>query len=210
MKMRIKTALFYGFLILAGMWVTGFLWFVSQVNCPPEDMQTRTDAIIALTGGTERLATAAELLKEEKADKMLISGVDRKVDWMLLAETIHELPDTLADRITLGHVACNTRDNALETRDWMERNGFKTIRLVTASYHMPRSLSEFKNVMPDIVIIPHPIFPQTVKHKEWWKWPGTFALILSEYTKFLVVSIRHILPFIPNNTTFNAEQVCTK
>lgn len=210
MKVRAKTVFFYGFIILAGIWAAGFLWFVSQVNCPPEDTQTRTDAIVALTGGTERLATAAELLKEEKADKMLISGVDRKVDWMLLAETVHELPDTLADRITLGHVACNTRDNALETRDWLERNGFKSIRLVTASYHMPRSLSEFKNVMPEMVIIPHPIFPQTVKHKEWWKWPGTFALILSEYTKFLVVSARHALPFIPNDTTFNAEQVCTK
>lgn len=210
MKLRAKTVLFYGFLVLAGLWTTGFLWFVSQVNCPPEDTQTRTDAIVALTGGTERLATAAELLKEEKAGKMLISGVDRKVDWMLLAETIHELPDTLADRITLGHVACNTRENALETRDWLERNGFKSVRLVTASYHMPRSLSEFKNVMPEMVIIPNPIFPQTVKHKEWWKWPGTFTLILSEYTKFLVVSVRHILPFIPNDTTFNAEQVCTK
>lgn len=210
MKLRVKTVLFYGFLVLAGLWTTGFLWFVSQVNCPPEDTQTRTDAIVALTGGTERLATAAELLKEEKAGKMLISGVDRKVDWMLLAETIHELPDTLADRITLGHVACNTRENALETRDWLERNGFKSVRLVTASYHMPRSLSEFKNVMPEMVIIPNPIFPQTVKHKEWWKWPGTFTLILSEYTKFLVVSVRHILPFIPNDTTFNAEQVCTK
>ncbi|MBO4521459.1 MAG: YdcF family protein [Alphaproteobacteria bacterium] len=196
----------FALLVIAAVWTVGLFWFASLVNRAPRDITTRTEALIVLTGGTERVAAAIELLKQEKAEKLLISGVNKKVDWVLLAQTIDELPDQLTDKITLGHVACNTRQNALESKDWLERNRFTSVRLVTASYHMPRSMSEFKNVMPDMKIIPHPIFPQTVKHDEWWKWPGTFTLIMSEYMKFLFVSIKHVFPFI--HDSFNAETVC--
>ena len=189
-------------------WAGGLFWFASLVNRAPDDVSTETEALIVLTGGTERVAAAVELLKQKRAEKLLISGVNKKVDWVLLAETINELPDNLNDKITLGHVACNTRQNALESKDWLERNGFGSVRLVTASYHMPRSLSEFKNVLPETRIIPYPVFPQTVKHDEWWKWPGTFALITSEYLKFLFVKIKHLFPFI--HDSFNAETVCER
>lgn len=186
----------------------GLFVFASWVNRTPQDTATVTQALIVLTGGTERVAAAVELLKQGMAERLFISGVNKKVDWVLLAQTINELPEQLSDRITLGHVACNTRQNALESKNWLERNSFKTARLVTASYHMPRSLSEFNDVMPDMTIIPHPIFPHTVKHDEWWKWPGTFMLITSEYVKFIVVGVKHIFPFARD--TFNAETVCEK
>ena len=194
--------------VLAVIWTTGLIRFASLVSQKPEDITTQTQALIVLTGGTERVASAVDLLKQGMAEKLLISGVNKKVDWVLLAQTINELPEQLADKITLGHVACNTRQNALESKNWLERNRLSSVRLVTASYHMPRSLSEFKDVMPDIIIMPHPIFPQTVKHNEWWKWPGTFALITSEYMKFLVAGVKHVFPFIQDS--FNAEKVCEK
>ena len=171
------------------------------MNRAPSDVETDTDALVVLTGGTERVAAAIGLLKQKKAERLLISGVNKKVDWVLLAQTVKGLPDDLSDKVTLGHEACNTRQNALESKDWLDQNGFTSVRLVTASYHMPRSLSEFHDVMPDIKIIPHPVFPQTVKHDEWWKWRGTFALIVSEYTKFLVVAVKHVF-------SFNTETVC--
>ncbi len=177
--------------ILAALWLTGLFFFASQVNKQVYDADTNTDAIVVLTGGTERVAAGVNLLKENKAEKLLISGVHEDVDWNLLSQTLDELPENLSDRITLGHLASNTHGNALETKEWLKRNDYKSVRLVTASYHMPRSLSEFKSVMPDMMIIPHPVFPQTVKHDEWWKWPGTLALITSEYIKFLVVVAGH-------------------
>ena len=202
MRKRILSAV----IVLFVLWTLGLFRFAALVNRQPNDTTTVTQALIVLTGGTERVAAAVDLLKQEKAEKLLISGVNKKVDWVLLAQTINELPEQLNDKITLGHVACNTRQNALESKEWLERNGFRTVRLVTASYHMPRSLSEFENVMPEITIIPHPIFPQTVKHNEWWKWPGTFTLIMSEYMKSLIVGVKHIFPFI--HDSYNAETVC--
>lgn len=197
---------------LGVLWVIGFFWFISKINEPLDDAKTKTDAIIALTGGRERVATGVDLLKKDMAEKLLISGVNQKVDLILLAQTVDELPENLADNITLGHVACNTWENALESVDWMNRNEFKSLRLVTASYHMPRSYSEFKHIMPDKTIIKHPVFPPNFKHKEWWKWPGTSALIISEYSKFLVISMRHLISFmLPYpNPSFNSDVVCTK
>lgn len=194
MTKKIRRFCLYVLLPCLALWITGLLCFAASVNKKPVDENTKTEAIVALTGGTERLATAVELLKQGKAQKLLISGVDRKVDWLNLAQTIDELPPELNDKIVLGHVARNTTENALESLAWMKRNGFTSLRLVTASYHMPRSYSEFKNVMPDIKILPHPVFPQTFKHADWWKWRGSTALIVSEYTKFLFVSLRNLLP----------------
>lgn len=194
MTKKIRRFCLYVLLPCLALWITGLLCFAALVNKKPVDENTKTEAIVALTGGTERLATAVELLKQGKAQKLLISGVDRKVDWLNLAQTIDELPPELNDKIVLGHVARNTTENALESLAWMKRNGFTSLRLVTASYHMPRSYSEFKNVMPDIQILPHPVFPQTFKHADWWKWRGSTALIVSEYTKFLFVSLRNLLP----------------
>ena len=201
----------YAFAVLACLWIAGLMRFNALVNRKPVSESLQTEAIIALTGGTERLSAAVNLLKQGKAQKLLISGVDRKVDWMNLAQTVDELPPELIDRITLGHVACNTTENALESRDWMTRNGFKSLRLVTASYHMPRSYAEFKNVMPEMVILPHPVFPQTFTYSSWccwWKWRGSTALIVSEYTKYLFVSLRHLLGW--GNTVFNPAEVCRK
>lgn len=189
--------------VLFTLWLCGLFWFAAQINRVPQNAEVTTDAIVALTGGSMRVAAAVELLKQNKAEKLFISGVNEKVDWIALAETIHELPEELGDRITLGHVACNTLENALETKEWLERNGFKSVRLVTASYHMPRSLSEFRGVLNGVDIVPNPVFPQTVKHDEWWKWRGTLVLIASEYMKFLVAAIRRALPFarpVLNNT----------
>ena len=38
----------------------------------------------------------------------------------------------------------------LETAAWMREKDFHSLRLVTASYHMPRSLLEFSRAMPDV------------------------------------------------------------
>ena len=67
------------------------------------------------------------------------------------------------------------------------------MRLVTAAYHMPRSLIEFRNTMPDVQIITHPVFPSQVKLDAWWRWPGTAGLIFVEYSKYLVARIRHLV-----------------
>ncbi|CCZ21743.1 uncharacterized protein BN820_00548 [Acetobacter sp. CAG:977] len=200
MKLKSKKFAALFMLCLLLMWGVGLILFAQRVRNAEIDETAETDAIVTLTGGTDRVATGTALLKNGKAKKLLISGVNQSVDWSLLSQTIETLPEDIADKITLGHVALDTWENALESKNWMLKNGFSSLRLVTAAYHMPRSLAEFKNAMPDFFIVPHPVFPANFKHDEWWKYPGTAALLISEYNKFLLVSLRQALPFFPKKS----------
>ena len=95
----------------------------------------------------------------------------------------------LESRIHLG-TATNTQENAAETAVWAATRGVTSIRLVTGGYHMPRSLLEFRGAMPDVELVPHPVFPDHVKLAKWWAYPGTLALTASEYTKFVAAWLR--------------------
>jgi len=74
----------------------------------------------------------------------------------------------------------------------MAREGFRSVRLVTSSYHMPRSLLEFSRAMPGVRIVPHPVFADRVKQGQWLVWPGTANLIVGEYEKYLLALARPI------------------
>jgi len=49
-----------------------------------------------------------------------------------------------------------------------------------------RRLVLFRRAMPDVTIVPNPVFPESVSVENWWREPGTLALIASEYRKYLV------------------------
>lgn len=195
--MRLKRTLAGGFLllILLAAWSAGLFMFVGYIPRQPVTDPTPTDAIVVLTGGSERLGEGVRLLSAGLGRKLFVSGVHEDVD---LAELIASLPagmpppsaEEVACCIVLGHDAGNTLGNARETAAWMAREGFTSLRLVTANYHMPRSLLEFRQAMPGIAMVANPVFPPQVKREEWWRWPGTAALMVSEYHKFLFVLLR--------------------
>jgi len=184
-------------LVLAiGGWIAGLLWFAEQIPDTVEDAATPTDAIVVLTGGQGRLDEALMLLSRNFADRLFISGVYRGVDVNTLLETIQSSPTHLESRIGVGD-ATNTAGNARETAQWARLYGVRSIRLVTASYHMPRSLLEFHHALPEVTVLPHPVFSDNVKQEEWWAWPGTATLIAREYTKYLLVRVRHLFTWRP-------------
>ena len=43
-----------------------------------------------------------------------------------------------------------------------------------------------RRVMPDIDIVPHPVFPESVRVSAWWRHPRTVVLLADEYTKYLI------------------------
>jgi uncharacterized SAM-binding protein YcdF (DUF218 family) len=177
--------------VLAVLWLLGFYWFAADIPDQVADPDSPTDAIVVLTGGSERLNTGLTLLRNKMARKLFVSGVYHSVDVAELLRLSRQKPEELECCIALGHSADNTIGNAVETAAWMRAEGFHSLRLVTGNYHMRRSLSEFRHVMPDVTIIAHPVFPDTVKHEQWWLWPGTAHLIATEYTKFLAAQVRH-------------------
>lgn len=168
-------------------WGLGLMWFANgiQENISPSDQST--DAIIVLTGGAERVSTGLTLLSRGLAQRLFISGVHAhvKIKGLLSQVPLNEQKKINPSTIDLGYAAANTTQNAQETAEWVHRNHIQTLRLVTANYHMRRSLLEFSQYLPDVQIIPHPISPRNFHEKMWWQWPGTFDLIIREYHKFL-------------------------
>jgi uncharacterized SAM-binding protein YcdF (DUF218 family) len=180
-------------------WSIGFLAFVSAIPELVEDPKGETDAIVVLTGGTGRLEEGITLLSEKRAKKLFVSGVYQGVDVQQLLDISRKAPEELTCCIALGYAANSTLGNAIETADWLADERFKSIRLVTANYHMPRSLAEFRHVMPNVRIVPHAVFPPQFKRDDWWQWPGTAQLILIEYLKYLAATVRHGAEFLLSN-----------
>ena len=167
-------------------WAGGFVWFLTVIPTDLEDTTTRTDAIVVLTGGSERRPVGLELLADGFADRLFVSGVYSGVDVATILDLNAEAPTTLACCIELGHDAPHTVGNARETAIWMAAGKRTSLRLVTANYHMPRSLVLFRRMMPAVAIVPHPVFPPNVEVGAWWRHPRSLVLLADEYTKYLV------------------------
>ena len=177
--------------VVIGAWIGGLFWFATLIPQGVTDATTRTDAIVVLTGGSGRLSTGLGLLAENRARKLFVSGVYRGLDVKTLLRLARATPDGLEGRVGIGE-AVDTTGNAAETAAWLLGQGFRSLRIVTSGYHMPRSLLEFRQVLPDATLIPHPVFPEHVKQDRWWAWPGTASLIVSEYSKYLWARLRYL------------------
>lgn len=163
------------------LWILGFAWFGAFL---PQPLDGRTtDAIVVLTGGAGRLDRGLALLKDGAAKRMLISGVDRSVRPVELAERYH-VPMRLFDCcVTLGREAIDTRSNALETGRWLDRRKFRTVRLITTDWHMRRAALELRQALPGDVVLVYDAVPSR----------PSLTVLFKEYNKYL---LRRVVAFI--------------
>ena len=192
MVMMKKRFIFIALVIFALVWSIGFVWFSYAIYHFKTDNASKTDAIVVLTGGKNRISEAVKLLNQGLGDKLLISGVAEKTSLQDLKKRGDIALNNESD-VTLDKRSSNTVENAIEAIEWVKKNHISSIRLVTSNYHILRSRQEFRALDKDLKIILHPVYSENVSSK-WWKNEGSFFLIASEYNKFLVVWLRsHIL-----------------
>ena len=65
----------------------------------------------------------------------------------------------------------------------------RSVRLVTASYHMPRALVVFAREMPDLDIYQWAVMPEDLQIQNWWFDRAMFRLLTREYVKYLAETI---------------------
>lgn len=135
----------------------------------------RTDAIVVLTGRRERLDRGFDLLRRGVAQRMLISGVDPSVRERELAPAYHVAPQLIACCVDIEQRSFDTRSNADEVKSWMERRGYRSMRLVTDDVHMPRAKNEISRRLGEGTTILADALPTS---------PG-FRVLFFEYNKFL-------------------------
>ncbi len=142
-------------------WLGGYLMFAAWVaNMKPDAANRPTDAVIVLTGSARRINAGLDLLADGKAPQLYISGVNEAVSLKSILDLWQSDPhqkDAASCCIVLDYKAHNTKQNAAETREWVQKEHIRSLRLVTSSYHMPRAWLEFHHVLPDVEIVPYPV-----------------------------------------------------
>lgn len=183
-------------LLAAFAWLTGLLVFVAAIPVAVRDATTRTDAIVVLTGGRDRLAEAFRLLDAGLAPRLLITGVAPGVTLAQVIDGLGENRDAAPDAglqaccVTLGYEAGNTVGNATEGAAWVRANNVRSVRLVTANYHILRSRLEFRRTLSEIELIPNPVYPPEVQDSWWFMKPRILGLLIVEYHKYVGAWIR--------------------
>ncbi len=168
----------------------GFVGFVARIE-PREPLAVpRTDAIVVVTGGSQRVGDAIGLLGADRGSRLLISGVNEKTGREELAKLNPSSRALLACCVDLDYRARNTIGNAIEARRWVRRHGFQSLLVVTSNYHMPRVMAEFAHAMPDLQLIPHPVVPDNIEPSSWWRRWSAFKLFAPEYAKYVVARLR--------------------
>ncbi len=170
---------------LAALWLLGLLVFLTAIPRERMALSGRADAAVVLTGGMDRLGAGMALLTADKAGRLLISGVHPDTTRQDLLQRLDDPKNRFDCCVDLDRRALDTEGNATETARWVSENGFTSLIVVTSHYHMPRSMREFRDAMPDVELIPYPVFPDGVDVNRWWIHAGTGRLVIGEYTKFL-------------------------
>lgn len=170
------------FLLLLS-YALGFLVFVGNLPTRP-GLLPKADAIVALTGGDGRVDTAVALLEKGVGKRLLVSGASEATTKQMLGRISGGGP-RFACCADIGYSAEDTHGNAEEAADWARTHHFHSLVIVTGRQHMPRTLSEFSAVMPDIALIAYPVAQSNIDLKGWWRHPRTTQLLNREYVKYL-------------------------
>ena len=166
-------------------WAAGFAWFVED-SLRPTPLPGHADGIVALTGGADRIATALQMLQQNRARLLLISGVGPTTEFSALFRGTGIDPASLIGRITVGRAATDTLGNADEAADWARAHALHSLIIVTASYHMKRAMTEIHRVLPDTPLFAAPVLPPALRGSAGL---STLRLLAGEYTKFLAAEL---------------------
>ena len=187
-----------------------FAGFVSGLDerRPPEPRAT--DGIVALTGGSERISEAFDLLAEGRAKRLLITGVNLATSGSALSASLGaDAADGLMNCcVDLDRNARNTVGNAIEAARWVHARNFRSVIVVTSNYHMPRSLLELGRLLPQTELIAYPVVSQNLHLDRWWQDGGSLKLLVSEYFKYLGARLKLRLE-PPTLASEEAQPSCT-
>lgn len=177
-------------LCLVALWLGGLLGFAWRVYSIPTS-PAPAEGIVVLTGSAGRISGGLELLKRYPDARMLITGVGDGTAKSEIAAAFSTDEALFDCCIELDRRAQDTVGNAEETARWVRRNTISSLVVVTAAYHMPRSLVEMRRVMENVRLEPLPTRAGEDNPERWWWWNSpTRRRIALEYHKYLFSLVR--------------------
>jgi len=176
--------------LAAGFAAADFGIFVRSLATSEQAPSERADAVVALTGGAERIGDAARLLTEGFGRRLLITGVNARTTAEEIAKREPGLKPLLDCCVDLDRRAMNTVGNASETAAWARRNAVGSLVVVTSNWHMPRTLVELRAAAPELRLVPFPVVAASFDPADRHRSLAGFRLLALEYGKFRAAGLR--------------------
>jgi uncharacterized SAM-binding protein YcdF (DUF218 family) len=171
--------------------LAGFVGFASSLERAESKLTVQADGVVVLTGGSDRVQEAAELLARGQARRLLITGVNKATSGREIAKLLPMSRHLFDCCVDLGYRAQDTIGNAVETRDWAKAHGIAgSLIVVTSNYHMPRALVELSAALPDFALYPFPVVSEHMNVRDWLRDPTVARLVGAEYVKYLFALAR--------------------
>ncbi len=188
------------FLLVAG--ISLFLAPDGLMRCgdSPSDVDgcQAADAIVAVSGGDTpaRTQLAIDLYQNGWAPRLIFSGAAQDKSGPSNAEVMREQAihqGVPKDDIIVEGRSANTSENAENTINILTDAKVNDAIVVTSSYHMKRTILEFRNQAPEIVFRAHPTTSDNQWSVWWWTTPGGWYLAMSEVIKISIVYLGGVL-----------------
>lgn len=178
MKTFLKYFLYFLLIAILLLMIGFFIFYNPFAKKQLAEPRHTVDAVVVLTGGRGRLDASFKLMREKRAKKLFISGVNKNVSVSTMKEILKNNKID-ASRVAFGYISENTFENAIETREFMEKEKFRSMYLVTSDYHMSRAMLEFRYFLPEFEVRPYLV-----------KSSRKVKFFISEYFKYLRSFIR--------------------
>ncbi|GEQ97264.1 hypothetical protein JCM17844_09010 [Iodidimonas gelatinilytica] len=168
------------FVLALGLWFLGFIWFFLTM---PQERPFPTDrslgGIVVFTGSAGRIQAGVSALEAGLGDRLLVSGVNAALAPSVIRSAIEGDQGLVTCCIDLGKAAQNTEGNAKEAIQWAQQHGYDEIMIITADWHMRRSLVELSRHTHSLTIHAAPV-----------KGHVSVSRLALEYSKYLAACLR--------------------
>jgi uncharacterized SAM-binding protein YcdF (DUF218 family) len=169
----------FGLLVLAVILLGLIAFFFPQQVLTVDSGPATADAMVVLGGTPDRAVRAAELFKQGKAPKILVSGNGND----LSNKKLLERNGVTNAAIILEDKSRTTRENAEFSIPLLRQMGAHHVIIVTSWYHSRRALACFEHYAPDITFYSRPSYYGYLRTE--WRSKGIRASVKSEYVKLL-------------------------
>jgi uncharacterized SAM-binding protein YcdF (DUF218 family) len=155
------------------------------------DEMKPADVIVVLAGEeTERVEYGVKLFREgwARKDRIILAGgpLVWKYTWASLMKEQAISLGVSKKAILLEDKSRTTEEDAIFTKEILNKYGYKSCILVTSPYHSRRATEIFRNVMGNkITVVSAPSDKSWFSFDEWWKRGRDRRCVFSEYSKFM-------------------------
>jgi uncharacterized SAM-binding protein YcdF (DUF218 family) len=139
--------------LLALIYALGFVFFALTLGKPAGADIAPTEAAVVLTGGSNRIEHAIDVLRNHQAKRLLVAGADPSVTKADIARRLGGSRRIIDCCVDLGSESVDTRSNAEEASRWIAKHHFRSVRLITSDWHMRRARYEFRKLLGDKIIL---------------------------------------------------------